>query len=381
MKYTKQYATEADYVSDANNRVMPNLSLIREGNGTLKYNASYVDGRVATAGTIACVETSSPSNKVFVPYESWNTTQYTGLTPIGVVVVPATHTNDGTVRIMSLKNMDIRYPDSGSTATGGGSGSTSMFWGGYNSDVPGISNKTTVPTVDPANQEYGTVGSSDWARIPSNYVKCPNFSTGTASTLDVGARYYTGTESGRFGVSPYDKYGFKSYKVFNIYDSGSTNAMADMDGAYNTSKILEVDNAASTDWQAASTISNTSDGTANHAPAQCCWRYTTPGVEAHNWYLPSCGELAYLIVRYADINEALTKLMLADNTMAVRLWRYDDKYQDGSDATYGLWLWTSTEYSSIYARSVTVNDGNVDNYSKATTSDNNRVRAFAALAV
>ena len=157
--------------------------------------------------------------------------------------------------------------------------------------------------------------------------------------------------------------------------------MLDYDGKGNTEKILAVDNATSTDWQTASEITNNSASTDTHAPAQCCWRYSTLGTSQGDWYLPACGELCYLPPRYADINEALTKLMSADPTNAVRLWRNDPAVQDSGYSVYGSWLWSSTEDSAGTARSVSVYNGSVYNYSKSYSYTSNRVRAFAALSV
>lgn len=378
MKYAKQYETEAAYTADTS-KELPNLSLIKE-NEDVKYNAFKIDGKAASAGTIVLCNTSTPSEKIFVPYQTWDATTYSDYTPIGVVVVPYAHTSDGTVRIMSLKNMSLTTPDSGSVVLNGSYSEQSFYWGGYGSDIPTLANYTTVPNIDETNLSAGTIGSKDWVRIPSNYVQGTTYDGGASSPLDPGTKYYEGTESGRYGISPYTKYNWASYKAHQVI-SKATNAMNDFDGYGNTSKILAVDNAYSTAWQTASTITNNNGSSAVHAPAQCCWRYTTIGIDAHKWYLPSCGELTYLIARYADINEALTKLMLADGTNAIRLWRSDPTYYDSSTSVCGTWLWSSAESTSDYARGVNVYDGGVLYSSKSYSTTGNRVRAFAALSL
>ena len=377
MEYTKQYATEAAYLADSG-KTKPNVSFIIEDK-TSRYNPFNINGRVAEPGTIVMVKTATPTEKIFVPYESYDKATYSAYTPIGVVVMPFSHTPDDTVRVMSLKNMDCTHPDNGSTATGGNIGTISMYWGGYGTDT-GLPNLDIVPNIDPNDQKNGTIGSTAWARIPSNYVKGSTFDGGVDSVLDIGTKYYEGTESGRYGISPYVIYDWKSTKCLDVIDK-SRNAMRDYDGSGNTATILTLDDAHSSAWRTASTIENNSGSTNVHAPAQCCWRYSTLGTTQGQWYLPACGELAYLPARYADINEALTRLMAADSTQAVRLWRDDPSVHDSGNSVYGRWLWSSTEYSSINARNVGVNNGDVTSLNKNYSTTNNRVRAFAALSI
>ena len=374
MKYTKQYATEAAY--DADSRVKPNVSLITD-NMDVKYNPFTINGRVAKAGTIVLVDNTDTANKIFVPHTSYDKDTYSGYTAIGVVVVPFTHTPDDTVRIMSLKNMSTETPNTGSVQLGPTQSSTtvnerSMYWGGYGSDIQGLTNYDRIPNLDPTSQESGSIGLTDWARIPSDYL-----TGGTASILDPGTRYYSGTESGRFGISPYTYYDWKSYKAFSIYGTDTSNCMNDFNGKSNTDIILAVDNAYDDSWQTASTINDIGTNAGIHPAAQCCWRYNTSGTTQGQWYLPACGELLYINPRYAEINAALTKLQAADDTNAIRLWNYGDS----SYSVFGSWLWSSTEYSSSNARYVSVHSGPVSSDSKSNSRTTNRVRAFAALNV
>ena len=375
MKYTKQYATEAAYLADSG-KTKPNVSLITE-DGSSRYNPFSIDGRVAEPGTIVMVKTATPTERIFVPYESYDKTTYSAYTPIAVVVMPFSHTPDNTVRVMSLVNMCLTNPNGGSVATNGNFSTISFYWGGYGTDA-GLPKLDRVPTIDKNDQKTGTIGSQDWARIPSNYVKGSTFDGGVDSVLDPGTKYYESND--RYGISPYLIYDCKSTKCLDVIDK-SRNAMRDYDGSGNTATILALDDAHSTAWRTASTIENNSGSTNIHAPAQCCWRYSTLGTTQGQWYLPACGELAYLPARYADINEALTRLMIADSTQAVRLWRDDPAVADSGTSVYGTWLWSSTEFSRAYARYVDVDNGSVLNFNKNLSNTSNRVRAFAALSI
>lgn len=379
MKYTKQYATEAAYLADSG-KTKPNVSLITE-DGSSRYNPFSIDGRVAEPGTIVMVKTATPTERIFVPYESYDKTTYSAYTPIAVVVMPFSHTLDNTVRVMSLVNMCLTNPNGGSVATNGNFSTISFYWGGYGTDA-GLPKLNRVPTIDKNDQATGTIGSQDWARIPSNYVKGSTFDGGVDSVLDLGTKYYESNEDIRYGISPYAIYDWKSTKCLDVIDK-TTNAMRDYDGSGNTATILAKDKEydSTEAWKTASTITNNSGATNVHAPAQCCWRYSTLGTTQGQWYLPACGELAYLPARYADINEALTRLQAADSTQAIRLWRNDPSVQDSVTSVYGTWLWSSSEFSVNRARYVYVYSGDVYRYDKNYSDTNNRVRAFAALSV
>lgn len=53
-----------------------------------------------------------------------------------------------------------------------------------------------------------------------------------------------------------------------------------------------------------------------------------------------------------------TRLMIADSTQAIRLWRSGLAVDDASNSVYGNLLWSSTEYSANNARNVNNNNNN-----------------------
>ena len=380
MKYTKKYATESAYDAEKSSLIKPNVSYIEENGGSVKYNPLNISGKVAKAGDI--VLSDDNGKKLFVPKDVWDKTKYGDYTPIGVVVVPFTHTPDNTVRIMSLKNMSILTPASGSVATEGTTADTSMHWGGcevtgetpntgYTYQDCGLPKFNRIPIIDKNNQLDGTVGSTDWGRIPSNYIDGSTFSGGVASQIDLGTKYYVDNEDGRYSVSPYAEFDSRSYKAFKAITT-STNTLLDFNGASNTAKILT--------FQEGNTPS-AAYSKKMFAPALTCNLYGTKGITAGEWYLPAEGELAYLVARYANINDTLTQLMTDYPTEAIRLWRNDSQVQDTSASVYGSWLWSSTEFSAAHARYVYVSNGYVNYNTKNYVSTANRVRAFAALSI
>ena len=81
-----------------------------------------------------------------------------------------------------------------------------------------------------------------------------------------------------------------------------------------------------------------------------------------NEYIPSLGQLYFILAHFREINEALNAV--------------------GGDPLQDLWYWSSTEYSATYAWFLNLDDGFADTGTKATYQ--NRVRpvsAFLPLAV
>jgi hypothetical protein len=235
-------------------------------------------------------------------------------TAIGVCVIPGGVLPDGKARFMSLKGMTLTSPNEGGS-------DTYIYWGGYESDIPTLTNFQTVVTGDTT-----AAGTNGYGYVPKNgsYKATPHI------------------------PSPID--------YFSAYSSAG--ATSDLDGKANTEKILAVDNAASTAWQTAASITNDYYSTATvHPAAQCCWRFSPGSTNQGDWYLPSIGELAFIIPNFSAINTAIS------DVSGVQL--YD-----------GNGFWSSTEYGENKAWYVYTGGGNVESASKYNDFC---VRAFLAL--
>jgi hypothetical protein len=110
------------------------------------------------------------------------------------------------------------------------------------------------------------------------------------------------------------------------------NALSDMDGKNNTYKICKIterDN-----------INITED-------VEYCVNYSTQGTKPGDWYLPSLGEIGYLLARFGKIREALRQCceyLYGDN------YAYEiDIYQEIISSTYydvnARWVYTSCRYA------------------------------------
>ena len=234
-------------------------------------------------------------------------------TAIGVCVIPGGVLPDGKARFMSLKAMTLTSPNEGGS-------DTYIYWGGYESDIPSLTNFQTVVTGDTEAE-----GTNVYGYVPKNdsYSDTPHI------------------------PSP--------IKYFSAYSS--TGATSDLDGKANTEKILAVDNTASTAWQTASAITNDDSSATVHPAAQCCWRFNPGSTKQGDWYLPSVGELAFIMPNFDELQTAIS------DVSGVQL---DD---------FSLY-WSSTEYGKSSAWYVFTNYGDVDINSKY---NDYYVRAFLAL--
>jgi hypothetical protein len=234
-------------------------------------------------------------------------------TAIGVCVIPGGVLQDGKARFMSLNGMTLTSPNAGGS-------DTYIYWGGVGSDIPTLTNFQTVVTGDTT-----AAGTNGYGYVPKNgsYSSTPHI------------------------PSPID--------YFSAYSSAG--ATSDLDGKVNTEKILAVDNAASTAWQTAASITNDYSTATVHPAAQCCWRFNPGSTNQGDWYLPSIGELAFIMPNFNDLQAAIS------DVSGVQL--------DG-----GNLYWSSTEYLGNRAWRVNSSNGDVRNYVK---NDGTYVRAFLAL--
>lgn len=269
------------------------------------YNVIEIQKANVVAGDICVWDGSTKRFFRFVDENS--TDRIENYTPIGVVVVPASHTDDGTARIISLASMNYNIPEVGST-----DGHVNIAWGGYNSNISTLDNKTAIPYI--TNTYYAGIGSTQqlvgWYNNSGNIPEMSSdyYDNNYPNPFDEGTCF--GEDSSVLAPSPYLTGGGKN----EIYHStANTNSrFADMDGKGNTDKILAVDNGVSTNWQTAPTIVNNTSSSTNtqpHTAAQCCWRYHTVGTNQGDWYLPAAGELGYLASRWKAINNSMNKLV------------------------------------------------------------------------
>ena len=285
--------------------VLPNVSYV-EGDNTVHYHPVPPPG----AGTIVY---KSGSDLLTVDYTLWDNSMGT---PVGVLVIPEGFAPDKKARMLSLY---------WASETGTGSTSASaMKWCSTSTDSS-LVNHTMIPTTDNAGST--TTGAAAYAYLPSDKF------TGTVSYVDP-LTQYSGT-SRTMIPSPY--LGDKPNPAYYAPISGYNNALSDFNGKSNTNTLV----ALGTGYTAANAARN----------------YKAAGAEEIEWYLPSAGEIGYILPRFNVIQAALTKLAV-------------------SNLETNQYYWSSTEHSSSKAYSVSTGYGDMRNSSKVNTSP---IRPFALL--
>jgi hypothetical protein len=235
------------------------------------------------------------------------------LEPEAVCVIPACHTNNGKARWISLKlyNSIALYSED-------------------NSEVPGLKCYTQIPCADITNisitylEQYNKLSDINITTVSSkSSIACESYIFGAGdcdgnTSSDINLYQFMGLHttsgyvmSGKLKDPINQSYTIDicfsysdEYVTPNLYyqnadnllllknpyvfkyknSSGELNPICDLDGKTNTD-ILMADN-----------IYN------YHAVATQCRNYCTAHTNPGDWYLPSAGELAYLLSRWYTIN-------------------------------------------------------------------------------
>ena len=409
-KHLLKFQSEADYkTAKKNHLVLPNVSSVEE-TGNVYINGRFTTKEKAEAGTIIAYHEHTGGEmeiKYIAPEAFDNTDPY--WTADAVVVVPYSHTGDGTVRAMALNYASVDTP-----ATGGASGG--IVWGNK-VDIAGINNYAggiKFTNYDDQTSSYGT-------NMPV-YLPSDAFSGEKVNPYDTETIY---TATGNYAPSPYNEDGSKNdaYHSLGVFASVTNNCLKDMDGKGNTFKILRtlnqdyldqtlygdtLDNtqtkehfdssiepvtktitaAGETWYDSENTLHTATDEdinkevqdytnsriTLNLFPAACaCARYssilkpctidTTKTLEeniaanAMPWYLPACGEVGYSVVRRARIEYAMSQVGATT-------------YDTG-------WIWASSEMTNYHAWRMRPVSGHVSNQGGSPKFGAQTVRPFA----
>lgn len=260
--------------------------------------------------------------KVVVPQDDYTVKSFPEdkFTPIGVVVIPASHMCDGKARMMSTRWMSCDDPENGKITISG------TVWGTA-ADLSGLPKFTEVPVISRYDAEYYgekvplTVPqiiytTSSYGFLPSDFADEKRWS-GETNPEDDGTRWhesdffqtgtgFTVTEGlGNFyAPSPYASDGTPNplYRATEYNGGSINNALSYFDGRYQTDVILKV--RGEKDY---GTWKPEWDDTTSFLPATVCDMYHTVGTKQGDWYLPSIAELGYIVARLQHVNNALNK--------------------------------------------------------------------------
>ena len=262
--------------------------------------------------------------------DSFDTTTFT---PVSVLVIPRSHTKDGKCRGVSLMNMSTETPETGSNVA------LTMDWG-MTTNGTLLTNYGSITT---GNVPVGdTLSTYYYAYLPTDKLYT------TPSVVDtVGgvAQSYYGTST-PFIPSPYMAEGKPNPQYWEGLDAYEDQVNTDMNGKMNTNNVIMSKIA----YSDKSTLlsSGTIQNERSYYPAfTTCYRYQGGGFTDHSWYLPSCGEIGYCIVRCGIINDALDAIRAKYGTSAAAL------------ISSGTYYWTSSVQSYNYAYSAKPSSGEV----------------------
>ena len=249
--------------------------------------------------------------------DNFNTELYT---PIGVVVVPSSHTSNNRPRIMSTVHMDCDKPTIGGNGWG-----DNMYWGETRISISVSSNNILNPYIS----HYNTgVTINETVKFGRGVIILPSDANGE-NGLDK-FEYENPSNpnehfcNGDFGTyycmcSPYKQDGSKDIRYFEEPSSANVySILADFNGRSNTDKILAQRGSKDyTSWKPVYYYFE------DYPAASCCDIFYTVGTNQCDWYLPSAGELGYVIARMQAIQNSLATLR--NKGYNINLPKYDEK--------------------------------------------------------
>lgn len=269
-------------------------------------------------------------------------------TPIGIILVPVNHyrydKDKKICGVISLNEMSTQTPVSGSLV-----GNEKVVWGpAKDTDLESYGNVIHYGLLN--LEQMKIVGTVKCSRIPSD-----NFTGGTPSKRYPRLFYSTDSKSvddWYAGPSPYNEDGTANPDYTIPSFDGVTNALSDFDGKGNTEKILALRTDKSYDPSDFENGNTRQIKEEDYPAATCCSLYAVEDlVKSGEWYLPSVGELGYLIANLRKFNETLE--------YTNRIW-----VGKAFPFTASEGIWSSTVYSNENRRARTINalHGKVGDY-------------------
>jgi hypothetical protein len=251
---------------------------------------------------------------------------------IGVCAVPELMLPDGKARFVSIKSMSKTTWETGSTTN------ETMMWDSDSGEH--FTKRTKVPidgTSSGSISSNSSLGKLAMDRTDSDAVS----NLTIANTQDPGTKYYKDTTL-RI-PSPYALDG--SMNKNYLYTDGNDDdwALLNYRGDINTNYLVFSDD----------------PGDEISSAFYACSRFK-PGYRDNEWYLPAIGELGFLAPRVEFINSKITEAIDAGSQGVVLPFGY---------------LWSSSEYDSVNAWTLTLRNGGVSRYGKVGSI---YVRAFLA---
>ena len=363
MLYLKKFNQFSEYENYINSSdvVLPNVSYI-ENDNIVMYNplGGGDDELLEIAGTAIVYDTNTSKLKP-IAGEAYNTTDYPQdvYIPVGVIVMPASHTEDGYARMMSLKLMGVKTLDDGS-----------ITYGAY--DATNMTDYDNMGGIEYASPDYYTATGATEGLINYYADKTENFPVAQNSVSisyndspnsyelggNEGMLYYTNVDitdtiGPMLGSSMWipdgdTGYGWNS-AVGPIDESNYTYFMPspyNADGTPNMNiRAVDTNMEMVHGKKASDMVIEYAANTGNRFDIfEATNNYSTDGTNQGDWYVPSPLELSYFSARMKEIYSTLNKMNpnfgeVFDTLLGA---------EEGIDFNY-LGSWSSTLYSSSSA--------------------------------
>ena len=216
--------------------------------------------------------------------------------PVGIIVIPKSHDIYGTGEcgVMALRYASYTDPDNG---TANRQVMALPYFedsklSGFNT-INAYRDRTDF-TLKAATNAYLPILTENSADYLLTCTECPT---------DPGHYYMDAVQQsdskGDISLSPYSLNEERNEDYYTTSLS-KYNCLSDLDGKSNTESWISEHSSGQTNWETAETLENVHQAGYSTSP-WACKRYGTIGIEKGNWYLPSCGELAYVPVRMEKV--------------------------------------------------------------------------------
>lgn len=310
-----KFQKEEDYkTAKRNHLLVPNISKIVE-TGETYINSAFMPKELAEAGDIVVYHEEEDGTKTvkYMKAQAYNKEDDYWKAD-AIVVVPYSHTGDGTVRVMGLNYASVETPNEG------GNGEEIMFGTELSEEIlKRYGDFITFSSIDDQTSE-NTFGRNDNGILPSDSIE------GVLNPFDIETNYTIA--SGTILSSPYNNDDSKNEAYHSLGDFSEfiDTPFTDMDGEDNTKNIIKsINENVLQETLYANIIHN--DATIGeeyftYPAAIACIRYgsvlkpcfydTSKNVEENlqtmPWYMPSIGEMGYYFSRKSKINYALEQI-------------------------------------------------------------------------
>ena len=272
-----------------------------------------------------------------------------GYTPIGVVVIPESHMDDGRARMMATRWMSCDSPENGSVLP------STMVWGTA-TNLTGLTNYNQAPVI--ARYDDDSTGGITALTVPQEIYTANTYSflpsdypgwTGETNPEDEDTRWYQSktywneNASGEtvvgannyYAPSPYASDGTPNplYRATEYSGGSINNVLSIFNGRQQTDVILEARGTKEYgSWKP------NAETTEDFPAASCCDMYHTVGTSQGDWYLPSAAELGYVVTRLDKINRGITKI-------------------GGMQSLSLNWVWSSSQSDESYSKRIGFHNG------------------------